>query len=106
LKPAWGKQVTKKKKKPITERASGVVQGGGPEFKPQYHKKKNLKMALATTPKCRQTDLGCYWELTRRPEFSGHSLLQWFIFSNEELCYTNEMVLLSNKWGSLIRLRG
>jgi hypothetical protein len=26
--------------KPFTKRAGGVVQGEGPEFKPQYHKKK------------------------------------------------------------------
>jgi hypothetical protein len=25
---------------PITKRAGGVAQGEGPEFKPQYHKKK------------------------------------------------------------------
>jgi hypothetical protein len=30
-------------KKPITKRAGGVAQGIGPEFKPQYHKKKKEK---------------------------------------------------------------
>jgi hypothetical protein len=30
-------------KTPITKRAGGVVQGVGPEFKPQYHKKKERK---------------------------------------------------------------
>jgi hypothetical protein len=29
-------------KKPFTKRAGGVAQGADPEFKPQYHKKKNL----------------------------------------------------------------
>jgi hypothetical protein len=34
-------------KKPITKRAGGVAQGVGPEFKPQYHKKKkNLKVLV------------------------------------------------------------
>jgi hypothetical protein len=28
-------------KKPSQKRAGGVVQGVGPEFKPQYHQKKN-----------------------------------------------------------------
>jgi hypothetical protein len=30
----------KKKKNPSQQRTGGVVQGVGPEFKPQYHKKK------------------------------------------------------------------
>jgi hypothetical protein len=30
-------------KTPITKRAGGVAQGEGPEFKPQYHKKKKKK---------------------------------------------------------------
>jgi hypothetical protein len=30
-------------KKPTQNRADGVAQGVGPEFKPQYHKKKKRK---------------------------------------------------------------
>jgi hypothetical protein len=30
-------------KKPITKKAGGAAQGEGPEFKPQYHKKKKIK---------------------------------------------------------------
>jgi hypothetical protein len=30
-------------KEPITKRDDGVAQGIGPEFKPQYHKKKKKK---------------------------------------------------------------
>jgi hypothetical protein len=30
-------------KSPTQKKASGVVQGAGPEFKPQYHKKKKKK---------------------------------------------------------------
>jgi hypothetical protein len=33
---------TLSQKKPITKRAGGVAQNVGPEFKPQYHKKKRL----------------------------------------------------------------
>jgi hypothetical protein len=33
---------TLSRKKPSKERAGGVVQGVGPEFKPQYHKKKKI----------------------------------------------------------------
>jgi hypothetical protein len=33
-------------KNPAQERACGVAQGEGPEFKPQYHKKKKRKTAL------------------------------------------------------------
>jgi hypothetical protein len=43
LKPAWAKFVRpylKKKKNPIQKRAGEVAQGEGPEFKPQYWKKK------------------------------------------------------------------
>jgi hypothetical protein len=29
--------------KPFTKRAGGVAQGVGPEFKPQYDQKRNLK---------------------------------------------------------------
>jgi hypothetical protein len=36
------KKKTKKKKSPSQKRAGRVVQGIGPEFKPQYHKKKIL----------------------------------------------------------------
>jgi hypothetical protein len=32
-----------KKKKKITKRVGGVAQGIGPEFKPQYHKKKGRR---------------------------------------------------------------
>jgi hypothetical protein len=35
------------KKKSITKRAGGVVQGVGPEFKPKYHKKKFVHESLA-----------------------------------------------------------
>jgi hypothetical protein len=36
-----------KKKKPITKkRADGVVQGIGPNFKPQYHKKDNVASVI------------------------------------------------------------
>jgi hypothetical protein len=47
-------------KTPIKKRAGGVAQGVGPEFKPQYHKKKKKKIGLGcssvvehlpTTPK-------------------------------------------------------
>jgi hypothetical protein len=31
-------------KNTFTKRAGGVVQGIGPEFKPQYHKKKKKKV--------------------------------------------------------------
>jgi hypothetical protein len=33
----------KKKKKPIARKAGGVAQGVGPDFKPQYCKKKKKK---------------------------------------------------------------
>jgi hypothetical protein len=33
-------------KKPFTKRVGRVVQGVGPEFKPQYHKKKKKKKKL------------------------------------------------------------
>jgi hypothetical protein len=33
----------KKKKHPSLKRAGGMAQGVGPEFKPQYHKKKERK---------------------------------------------------------------
>jgi hypothetical protein len=32
----------KRKKNPSQERDGGVTQGVGPEFKPQYHKKKEV----------------------------------------------------------------
>jgi hypothetical protein len=38
-KPAWAK--TLYRKNPSQKRAGGMVQGVGPEFKPQYHKKKS-----------------------------------------------------------------
>jgi hypothetical protein len=44
MKPA--RQIVHKtlsQKKPITKRAGGVAQGVGPEFKPQYCKKKKKK---------------------------------------------------------------
>jgi hypothetical protein len=38
-KPAWAKQFERPYlKKPITEKAVGVAQGVGPEFKPLHHK--------------------------------------------------------------------
>jgi hypothetical protein len=41
LKPAWANSLRDPiSKKPNTKRAGGVAQGEGPEFKPQYHKKK------------------------------------------------------------------
>jgi hypothetical protein len=43
LKPAWAnssQDPISKKKKTFKKRAGGVAQGVGPEFKPQYHKKK------------------------------------------------------------------
>jgi hypothetical protein len=44
-KPAWANSSQDPvSKKPITKkRAGGVAQGGGPEFKPQYHEKKKKK---------------------------------------------------------------
>jgi hypothetical protein len=35
--------LSQKKKKPFTKRAGGVVQGVGPEFKPQYCQKKKKR---------------------------------------------------------------
>jgi hypothetical protein len=42
-KPAWAKSSSNpiSKKNPSQERAGGVAQSVGPEFKPQYYKKKN-----------------------------------------------------------------
>jgi hypothetical protein len=39
----------KKKKNPTQKRASGMAHGVGPEFKPQYHKKKNKKIVYTGT---------------------------------------------------------
>jgi hypothetical protein len=44
LKPAWANSSKDPiSKKIITKRAGGMAQGVGPEFKPQYLKKKKLK---------------------------------------------------------------
>jgi hypothetical protein len=45
LKPAWVQIVceTLAGKNPSQERASGMIQGVGPEFKPQYHKREREK---------------------------------------------------------------
>jgi hypothetical protein len=44
----------KKKKKPFTKRAGGVVQGIDPEFKPQYGRKAKISTkALQTSKACR-----------------------------------------------------
>jgi hypothetical protein len=44
LKPAWGNSsLDLILKKHNTKRAGGVAQDEGPEFKPQYHKKKKEK---------------------------------------------------------------
>jgi hypothetical protein len=44
----------RKKKNPSQEKAGGLAQGVGPEFKPQYHKKKKKKeinqMGLLMSP--------------------------------------------------------
>jgi hypothetical protein len=41
LKPAWANSSRDPISKiPLTKRAGGVPQGVGPEFKPQYHKKR------------------------------------------------------------------
>jgi hypothetical protein len=37
-------------KNPITNWAGGVVQGEGPEFKPQYCKKKSIKSSFSVSP--------------------------------------------------------
>jgi hypothetical protein len=39
-------------KKPFTKRAGGVAQGIGPEFKPQYRKKKKLYVTLLCLLRC------------------------------------------------------
>jgi hypothetical protein len=53
LKPAWATSsrdsISKKKKKPITEKGSGVAQGVVPEFKPQYCKKKKEELVWCLT---------------------------------------------------------
>jgi hypothetical protein len=44
LKPAWANSSRDPiLKNSIPKRAGGVAQGGGPEFKPQYHRKKGRK---------------------------------------------------------------
>jgi hypothetical protein len=44
-KPAWANISARSylKKKPFKKRSAEVAQGVGPEFKPQYHKKKKKK---------------------------------------------------------------
>jgi hypothetical protein len=53
LKPARANSsrdpISKKKKNPTQKRASGMAHGVGPEFKPQYHKKKNKKIVYTGT---------------------------------------------------------
>jgi hypothetical protein len=57
----------KKKKKKITKRAGGVVQGEGPEFKPQF--RKNKKQMLCDTTVNREVRIR---ELERRMVVAGH----------------------------------
>jgi hypothetical protein len=40
LRPYLRKKKKSKNKNPSQEKAGGLAQGVGPEFKPQYHKKK------------------------------------------------------------------
>jgi hypothetical protein len=52
-KPAWANSSQDPILKiPITKKAGGVAEGEGPEFKPQYHKKKKKREG--------ETD-GCWW---------------------------------------------
>jgi hypothetical protein len=46
LKPAWANCYKTLSKKKSRQRAGGVAQGVGPEFKPQYHKQKQKKPLL------------------------------------------------------------
>jgi hypothetical protein len=41
---------TLSRKTPSQKRAGGVAQGVGPEFKPQYHKKKKKKKSFESCP--------------------------------------------------------
>jgi hypothetical protein len=56
-KPAWANSSQDIiLKKPITKKSSAVAQGIGPEFNPQYHKKKKIvesKMKIQLVKICR-----------------------------------------------------
>jgi hypothetical protein len=46
-KPAWANSETLSEKNPSQKRAGGGAQGVGPEFKPQYHKKKKKRLKVS-----------------------------------------------------------
>lgn len=65
------------------------------------------QIAVPTPHQCRQTEPGCYRELTAPlSAVAGareHSVRQWFSFSDEKLCHTGKSCRLSSNKRALWR---